>query len=358
MKGGIILSIEKSPFGIMDDNTTIYSYTLTNTNGMTAQFINYGCRIVKLCVPNKNGKFEDVVLGHDTLKEYMAGSDILGAVVGRFANRIAGAEFEIGSKKYKLTANAGNNSLHSAPGGFQDRVWRLKCSNNDDDAPSISFNYISKDVECGFPGNLDVTVTYTLSTDNALIIEYKAETDSETPVNITNHSYFNISGDPKKSVLSNELQINSDYITETGEDLITTGKLIKINSTPYDFNTPKTIGQDIKADDTLLKSCGGYDNNFVIKGESGMKKAAELYDWASGRVMMVFTDMPGMQVYTSNSFSEGVMGKGGIKLLPHRAVCLETQFFPDSVHHPEFPYQNLKPGETYKHTTIYKFSVK
>lgn len=352
------LSIEKSQFGITPDNVTINCYTLKNTNGMTAEIINYGCRIVKLLVPNKNGKFEDVVLGHDTLKEYMQGGDVLGAVVGRFANRIAGAEFEIGSKKYALTANDGKNSLHSAPGGFQDKVWRLKCSNNDDDAPSITFNYLSKDGECGFPGNLDVTLTYTLSTDNALIMDYEAKTDSETPVNMTNHSYFNISGNPKKSVLSNELQINSDYITEVGSDLIPTGKLKEVKSTPYDFNTTKTIGQDIKADDALLKNCGGYDHNFVIKGADGMKKAAELYDQASGRVMMVFTDMPGIQVYTANSFPEDAIGKGGIKHLAHCAVCLETQFFPDSVHHSNFPYQNLKPNEKYKHRTIYKFSVK
>jgi len=352
------VSIEKSVFGKMPDGTAIDSFVLKNTSGMTAQVITYGCRIVKLMTADKNGKFGDVVLGHDTFEEYLKPNDVFGAAVGRFANRIGGAEFEINGRSYPLTANDGKNSLHSAPGGFQDRVWRVKCSDNNDDAPSVTFAYRSEDGECGFPGNLDATVTYSLSTDNALIIEYGAKTDYETPVNLTNHIYFNISGDIRKDILSNELQINSDYITAVGSDLIPTGKLTPVAGTAYDFNTAKTIGQDIKADDALLKSCGGYDHNFVIKGADGMKKAAELYDQASGRLMMVFTDMPGIQIYTGNSFGDGNIGKGGLKHLAHHAICLETQFFPDSMHHAEFPYQNLKPGEKYKSTTIYKFAVR
>jgi aldose 1-epimerase len=351
------VSIEKSVFGKMPDGTAVESYTLKNTSGMTVQVITYGCRIVKLLAADKNGKFGDMVLGHDTFEEYLKPGNVQGAAVGRFANRIGGASFEIEGKKYALAANNGTNSLHSAPGGFQDRVWRLKSSDNTDDAPSVTFAYRSPHGECGFPGNLDATITYTLSTDNALIIDYKAVTDEETPVNLTNHSYFNISGDAKKSVLYNELQVNADYITAVGADLIPTGELIPVSGTAYDFNTAKTIGQDIKANDPMLKSCGGYDHNFVIKGAQGMKKAAELYDQASGRLLMVFTDMPGIQIYTANHFGSD-LGKGGIKHLAHHAVCLETQYFPDSVHQAEFPYQNLKPGEKFKSTTIYKFSVK
>lgn len=351
------MSLDKSIFGVLPDGTEVESYILKNTGGMTAQIITYGCRIVKLLVPDKRGNFGDVVLGHDKLEDYLAKGDVFGAVVGRFANRIAGAEFTIDGKRYALAANNGRNSLHSAPGGIQDRVWRLKCSNHDDDAPSATFSYCSKDGECGFPGNLDITVTYSLSTDNALIIEYTAKTDHETPVNLTNHSYFNISGNAKKDILSQELQINADYITAVGPDLIPTGELLPIAGTAYDFNKPKTIGQDIRANDSLLKSCGGYDHNFVLKGGDGMKKAGELYDQASGRVMSVFTDMPGMQVYTANGISVET-GKGGVKYLSHHAICLETQFFPDSMHHANFPYQNLKPGEKYKHTTIYKFTVR
>lgn len=352
------MSIEKSVFGKMPDGTAIESYTLRNKSGMTTQIITYGCRIVKLLTADKKGQFGDVVLGHDTLEGYLGNGDVFGAVVGRYANRIGGAEFEIGGQRYPLAANNGKNSLHSAPGGFQDRIWRLKCSDNDDDAPSITFAYLSKDGECGFPGNLNVTVTYTITTDNALIMEYGAQTDHETPVNLTNHSYFNISADVEKSILSEELQINADYITAVSEDLIPTGELTPVADTPYDFNKSKTIGQDIKANDALLKSCGGYDHNFVIKGADGIKKAAELYDQLSGRAMAVFTDMPGIQVYTANGFAPDATGKAGKKHLAHHAICLETQFFPDSVHHPEFPFHNLKPGEKYKYTTIYKFTIR
>lgn len=350
------MSIEKSLFGKMPDGTAVDSYTLKNASGMTAQVITYGCRIVKLLTADKTGKFADVVLGHDTFEGYLTPGDVYGAAVGRFANRIGGAGFEISGKKYSLCANDGKNSLHSAPGGFQDRIWRLKSSNHDDDAPSVTFAYRSPDGECGFPGTVDVTITYTLSTDNALIIEYGAVTDTETPLNLTNHSYFNISGDAKSSILYNELQINADYITAVGPDLIPTGELTSVAGTAYDFNTAKTIGQDIKSNDPLLKSCGGYDHNFVIKGSDGVRKAAELYDQRSGRLMMVFTDLPGMQLYTGNH--AGGLGKGGVNYAKHHAVCLETQYFPDSVHHPEFPYKNLKPGEKFKSTTIYKFSVK
>lgn len=352
------MSIKKTVFGKTPNGIVIESYLLKNANGMTAEVMTYGCRIIKLLTVDKKGEFGDVVLGHDTLAEYLKPDDVFGAAIGRFANRIGSAQIEIDGQSYPLFANDGKNSLHSAPGGFQDRVWRVKCSDNNDDAPSITFAYLSEDGECGFPGNLDVTITYSLSTDNALIIEYGAKTDAETPVNLTNHTFFNITGDIKKSILSSELQINSDYITAVGSDLIPTGVFTPVASTAYDFNQSKTIGQDIKMDDALLRSCGGYDHNFVIKGPNGMKKAAELYDQASGRVMMVFTDMPGIQIYTANHFADDSIGKNSVKHLPHHAICLETQFYPDSVHHPVFPYQNLKPGETYAYTTIYKFGVK
>ena len=350
------MSIEKSVFGKLPDGNAVELYTLKNSSGMTLAVMTYGCRIVKLMTPDKNGKFGNVVLGHDQCEDYFKPGDVHGAVIGRFGNRIGGAGFEVEGKAYSLTANDGKNSLHSAPGGFQDRLWRLKCSNNEDDAPSVTFAYHSPDGEGGFPGNLDVTVTYTLSTDNALIISYGAETDSETPLNLTNHAYFNLSADPRKDILSNELQIHADSITEVSEDLIPTGEYLPVKGTPYDFNRSKTIAQDIRANDRLLKSCGGYDHNFVLKGE-GMRKAGELYDQVSGRLMMVFTDLPGIQVYTDNFQSDETLS-GGIMHRAHHAVCMETQFFPDSVHCPEFPYENLKPGKRFKSTTTYKFSVK
>lgn len=351
------MSMESGIFGKLKDGTAVERYTLKNTGGMTAEFLTYGCRIAKLCVPDRNGKAENVVLGHDTLAEYEEPGNVLGAAIGRYANRIAGGEFQIGEKTYHLVKNENNNSLHSAPGGLQDRVWRVKCSNNDDEAPSVTFAYHSPDGECGYPGNADLTVTYTLSTDNALIIDYCAKTDAETPLNLTNHSYFNITGSAAKDILSLEMQINADYTTEAGEGLIPTGKLLPVDNTPFDFRRAKTIGQDIRANEPSLKSYGGYDHNFVLLGKDGMKKAAELYDAASGRKMLVFTDLPGMQMYTANGFGEGMKGNGGVPLKAHHAVCLETQFFPDSVHHAEFPYENLKPGKTFRTRTIYKFEM-
>ena len=349
------MSIEKRIFGELSDGRQVDAYLLKNGSGMSAEFLTYGCRIAKLCTPDREGKAANVVLGHDTLAEYEG--DVLGAAIGRFGNRIGGAEFQIGGKTYLLAKNDGENSLHSAPGGFQDRVWSVKSSNPDDDAPSITFAYRSPDGECGFPGNVDCTITYTLSTDNALIIGYTAQTDAETPVNLTNHSYFNITGDANRDILSVEMQIFADQTTEVTPGLIPTGKLLPVEGTPLDFRKPKAIGQDIGYPDALLKSCGGYDHNYVLNGGTGMKKAAELHDPFSGRTMLVFTDLPGVQIYTSNGFAPGTFANGGIALQAHHAVCLETQFFPDSVHHGNFPYENLKPGKPFETTTIYKFVV-
>jgi aldose 1-epimerase len=352
------MSIKVRGFGSLPDGTAVERCILKNGSGMEAEFLTYGCRIARLCVPDRSGKAESVVLGHDTLAEYAAPGDVFGSLIGRYANRIGGATFTVGGKTYSLTRNEGNNSLHSAPGGYQNRVWRIKRSSHDDDAPSVTFAYRSPDGECGFPGNVDVEVTYTLSTDNALILEYRAETDAETPFNVTNHSYFNLTGSAAKDVLSQELQINADSITEIDDGLIPTGKFLPVAGTPFDFRRPKTVGQDIRAQEHTLKRFGGYDHNFVLNGsDGGVRKAAELYDAASGRRMLVFTDLPGVQVYTANSFGEGVKGNGGIPLKAHHAICMETQFFPDSVNRPEFPYENLKPGRPFRSTTIYKFTA-
>ncbi len=353
------MSIEIRTFGKLPDGTSVESCTLKNGAGMSVELLTYGCRIAKLFVPDRDGKLENVVLGHDTLAEYAAGSDVFGAAVGRYANRIGGAAFQIGGRTYHVTKNDGENSLHSAPGGFQDRVWRVKRSSGDDDAPSVTFAYRSPDGECGFPGNVDAEVTYTLSTDNALIIEYGAKTDAETPFNMTNHSYFNLTGNPVKDVLSFELQLNAEYITDVDGGLIPTGKLLPVDGTPFDFRKPKTIGQDIRSQDRLIRQVGGYDHNFVLSRRPSvrMRKVGELYDGANGRRMLVFTDLPGIQVYTCNSFAPGIRANGGVEMKAHRAVCLETQFFPDSVNHPEFPYENLKPEKPFRSTTIYKFAV-
>lgn len=351
------MSMDVRVFGRQKDGLEVDCCTLKNKNGMSAEFLTYGCRVAKLYVPGKNRKSENVVLGHDTVAEYEAPSDVLGAVIGRYANRIGGAQFHIGEKVYHLAKNEGPNILHSAPVGWQNCVWRIKCSNNDDDAPSVTFAYHSPDGESGFPGNVDAEVAYTLTTDNALMIEYRARTDAETPLSLTNHTYFNLTGDSSKSVLSQELQIFADSVTETDGGLIPTGKLLPVAGTALDFRKPKAVGQDIRSQLPSIRACGGYDHNFALGASKGSRKAAELYDEASGRRMLVFTDMPGVQLYTANSFGPGAKASGGVPLKPHRAVCLETQYYPDSVNRPEFPYENLKPEEPFHSTTIYKFIV-
>lgn len=350
------LSSEIKKFGILADGTAVDCCVLKNSGGMAGEFLTYGCRIAKLLVPDRTGKAENVVLGHDTLAEYEKEGDVLGALIGRYANRIAGAVFSIGNQTYALAKDESGNSLHSAPGGFQNRVWKIK-GTHDGDSPSVTFAYHSPSGECGFPGNAEVEVTYSLTEDNALKIEYAAASDSETPFNLTNHSFFNLTGSASKDILSLEMQIFSDQITEADSRLIPTGKLLSVAGTPFDFRRPKTVGRDIGAGEPSLRRCGGYDHNFVLSGEKGVRKAAELYDPASGRRMTVLTDLPGMQVYTANSFAGGMVGNGGIPLKPHHAICLETQYYPDSVHHPEFPYENLKPGSSYRSTTVYRFSA-
>ena len=350
------MSIQENVFGTMADGTPVNIYTLQNTAGMKAEIIPYGCRIVRLWAPDRNGNFGDMLMGHDDLAGYCAVGDCHGAAIGRFANRIAGAKMEINGATYILNANEGKNTLHGGKVGFHHKLWEVTHM-TDSETPSITFQYVSKDGEEGFPGTLTTNVTYTVTADNALQIEYSAVTDKETAINLTNHSYFNISGDSSKDVLSQTLQINADYYTAANDELIPTGELISVTGTPLDFSAPKTIGRDIGSDDKLMHICGGYDHNFVLNG-NGIKKSAVLFDSPSGRVMEVFTDLPGMQLYTANGFGDDAKSKGGVKMQAHHAVCLETQFYPDSVHQPKFPYSFLKPGEKFNSTTIYKFSVK
>lgn len=350
------MSIDIKVFGTSAGGHEVKAITLKNRNGMEAEFLTYGCRIAALRVPDRNGKTENVVLGCLTLAEYEEPGNMFGAFVGRYANRIGGARFRIHEKEYAVEKNEGENSLHSGSSGFQNHVWRLKRSKSDDDAPSVTFAYRSPAGEGGFPGNLDAAVTYTLSTDNALILEYRAETDAETPLNLTNHSYFNLTGDPSKDILSEELQIGAGERTETDDALIPTGKLLPVDGTPFDFRTPKAIGRDIGAANHTLQSCGGYDLNYAMGLGSGVRKAADLFDRESGRRMLVFTDLPGIQLYTANSYPAG-RKCSGTPAVVHNAVCLETQFYPDSVNRPEFPYRNLGIGKTFRSTTIYKFSA-
>lgn len=348
------MHIEKKPFGTLPDGQTVDLYTMQNRSGMTLEVIPYGCRIVRLMTPDRSGKPGDVILGHDTLPEYF--HDYHGAVIGRFANRIGGASFTIDGTEYPLLKNDGENCLHGGAVGFANVLWKVE-SVSEEEEPSITFSYTSCDGESGFPGTMHVKVTYLVTGDNALLIKYYAETDKETPVNLTNHSYFNLSGDPTRTVLDTALQINADKVTAVSDDLIPTGELTDVTGSPLDFRTPKTIGQDIRAQDHLMQLCGGYDHNYVLSG-SGMRKVAEAWEPGSGRVIECFTDLPGMQLYTANHMPSDEMTKGGIPMQDHNAFCLETQFYPDSVHHENFPYENLKPGKPLCTKTVYRFSVR
>ena len=346
--------MERLVFGRLSDGSTVEKIVLNRKNGMKGEFLSYGCRIANLEVPDRRGKFGSVVLGHDTLAEYEAPGDVHGAVIGRFANRIAGAEFSMKNRTYRLEKNEGENTLHSASSGFQKRLWQVK-KIEDGEEPFVTFSLRSPDGDGGFPGNLLAEVTYTLTAQNELRIDYRAETDAETPLNLTNHAFFNLSGRAGKDILGLSMRIFADQLTELNRSLIPTGRLIPVDGTPYDFRVPKPIGRDIAAPDPLLTQCGGYDVNYVLSGPEGLKEAAELFDPESGRRMRVCTDLPGMQVYTANGFLPGAAGRGGVKLEPHHAVCLETQYFPDSPHRPEFPYRNLMPGRVFHSVTVYRF---
>jgi aldose 1-epimerase len=348
--------MEKTLFGKLADGREVYEYTLKNSKGMEAKVINYGATIVSLTAPDKNGKFADVVLGYDNLDGYVNGTTFFGAVVGRYGNRIAKGKFTLDGKEYKLATNNGENHLHGGVVGYNKVVWDAKQI----DPSSMKLTYVSKDGEEGYPGTVTLHVKYTLTSKNELKIEYDAKTDKTTVFNPTQHSYFNLSGDPNKTILDNLLMIDADKFTPVASSgSIPTGELADVANTPMDFRTPKAIGKDIEANFEQLKFGAGYDHNWVInKLKGAVPKAASVYEPVSGRFMEVFTDQPGIQFYCGNFLDGTVAGKNGIKYQKRTGLCLETQKFPDSPNEPKFPTSTLKPGETYKQTTIYKFSTK
>jgi aldose 1-epimerase len=344
------VSITERPFG-NTDGQAITEYTLANANGMQLSIINYGGTITKLTAPDKNGKFGDVVLGFDSLSGYLQrGNPFFGALIGRYGNRIAKGKFTLDGQTYTLAGNDHGNSLHGGNKGYDKVVWTAEKQSDS----SLKLTYHSKDGEEGYPGNLDVTVVYTLTADNAVKIDYSATTDKATPVNLTNHAYYNLSAGTDSTILDHELQINADKYTPVDAQLIPTGQLADVKGTPMDFTNPKPIGRDI------AQVKGGFDHNWVLnKNGTDLEKVATLYHPTSGRVMDVYTTEPGLQFYSGN-FLDGKLtnAKGGAKYVKHAALCLETQHFPDSPNHPNFPSTILKPGETYKTTTVYQFSTK
>lgn len=350
--------IEKSSFGKLSDGREVSLFTLKNTSGSEARIINYGAILTHLFINNKDGKTEDIVLGYDSIKGYEKDNSFLGATVGRYGNRIDEGKFTLGGKEYQLDVNSGGNHLHGGSKGFYKVMWDAEPKETLD-GPSVVLSYVSPDGEMGYPGEVNITITYTLTNDNELKIEYEATTDKPTILNPTHHSYFNLSGDFTKKILDHRLQIDADKFTPVDENLIPTGELAEVADTPMDFRTPKSIGEDIEADYKQLEIAGGYDHNWVLNNyTSDVRKVAELYEPASGRVMEVITDQPGIQFYSGNFLDGSITGKNGIKYEYRTALCLETQFFPDSPNHPEFPSTVLNPGEKYRQTTIYKFFVR
>ena len=349
--------IEKSFWGSVESKD-VYLYTLSNKNGTKVNITNYGGIIVSIEVPDRNGRFDDVVLGFDTLEDYLNRNPFFGCVVGRFANRIGKGRMCINGTGYQLALNNGENHLHGGLKGYDKVVWDSEIV-QEGGRESLKLSYFSPDSEENYPGNLDVTVLYSLNEDAALRIDYFAETDKDTVVNLTNHSYFNLSGHASGDILKHELQLNASSITPTDKGLIPTGEVRNVKGTPMDFTLQLPIGQRIFDRDEQLEMAGGYDHNWVFDHTGDLSwKAGEVYDPVSGRVMELYTTKPGVQLYTSNSSFGSKPFKAGALYEKYGALCLETQYFPDSVNHPEFPSPLLKAGQQYKHTTIYKFSYR
>jgi aldose 1-epimerase len=330
-------------------------YTLKNKNGLVAQVTNYGAILVSIFVPDRQGNLADIVQGYDTIDDYINGnSPYMGAVCGRCANRIAKGKFTLLGKEYTLAVNNGPNHLHGGITGFSKVVWDV----TDVSESAVKMEYFSADGDEGYPGNLSVTVKYTLTDANELKINYFATTSKATVVNLAGHSYFNLAGEGSGSVYDHELMINGEFFTPTDGTNIPTGEIVSVKGTPMDFTRPKKIGSEIDKADEQLKFGAGYDHNFVLNNRSMvMGLAAEAHDPLSGRVLEVFTTQPGVQLYTAN-WIDGEKGKGGKKYGRRWAFCLETQHFPDSINVPHFPSTILNPGEEYKHVCIYKFSTK
>lgn len=351
------MKIKKQLFGTLADGTEIALYTLVNAQGMTATITNYGGIVVSLTAPDRDGNFADVVLGFDTLQEYIEHSPFFGCLVGRFGNRIANGKFTLKGVEYVLAQNDGQNHLHGGLRGFDKKVWTAQALEMPD-GPALKLTYTSPDGEEGYPGALSVTVVYTLTNDNALAIDYTATTDKTTVVNLTNHSYFNLSAGAAATILDHVMMINADTFTPVDGTLIPTGEIRPVAGTPLDFRTPTPIGTRINADDAQLKFGGGYDHNWIVNGEPGeLRLAARVYEPTSGRVMEVHTTEPAMQFYAGNFLPPSLKGKGGRVYVWRGGLCLETQHYPDSPNKPEFPSTTLEPGQVYETTTVYKFSA-
>ena len=336
------------------DGRPVALYTLANGTGFTVQITNYGARVVSILAPDRNGAYADVAVGCESIGRYLDedGARFSGPVVGRVANRIAHGRFTLNDEEYRLPQNDNGNSLHGGEKGLDSRVWTVDAHSAD----TVAMRYVSPDGEEGYPGELTVRVTYTVTDDNALRIDYRATCDRPTVINLSNHSLFNLGGEGSGSILGHELRIDADATTPVDSLLIPTGRIAPVDGTPFDFRIPTAIGARIDADDRQLRNGHGYDHNWVLGGFTGeVRLVASLYDPASGRFMEILTDQPGMQFYSGNFFNELSRGKFGREIGYRGAVALETQNFPDAPNRPQFPSARLLPGETYSQTCIYRF---
>jgi len=351
------LQVRKATFGKTADGKPVDLYTLTNSNGLEVRAMTYGGIIVSMRVPDRKGKLADVVLGHDDFDGYLVNPPYFGAIVGRYANRIANGTFTLDGVKYTLPKNDGQNTLHGGLIGFNKVIWDAKEFKNEKGV-GVAFNYLSKDGEEGFPGNLKVKVSYTLTNENQLIIDYEATTDKGTPINLTQHTYFNLAGEGNGDILGHEVMLNADRFTPADKTLIPTGEIRPVKGTPLDFTTPATIGSRINDNYEQLLIGHGYDHNFVIKRkDNSLTLAARAREPNSGRVLEVYTTEPAVQLYSGNFLDGTIVGKQGHAYKKRDGFCLETQHFPDSPNHPDFPSTILRPGTTFRSQTVFKFSA-
>jgi aldose 1-epimerase len=350
-------TVTKQSFGKTADGQNIDIYTLRNAHGVEAKITNYGGILVSLKVPDRNGKFDDVVFGFNDLDTYLTKNNpYFGAIIGRYGNRIAKGRFTLNGVEHKLAVNNGENHLHGGIKGFDKAVWTGR-EMKTNAGPAVVLTYLSKDGEEGYPGNLNVRVVYTLTNNNEIKIDYAATTDKDTVTNLTHHSYFNLAGEGNGDILNHIVTINADRFVPTDAGSIPTGELRSVAGTPFDFLKPTAIGARINQDDEQLKLGNGYDHTWVINGRAGtMRLAATAYEAPSGRVMQVWTTEPGVQFYTGNFLDGTLTGKSGKVYARRNGFCFETQHFPDSPNQPSFPTTTLRKGQTYKSTTIYRFS--
>ncbi|MBE7504011.1 MAG: galactose mutarotase [Verrucomicrobiales bacterium] len=346
-------TLEKTPFGALPDGTAVDLYTLKNARGITLKVMTYGALITDLYTPDRQGQFGDIVLGFDNLESYLKGHPYFGAVIGRYANRIAKGKFTLEGQTYTLAINNDPNALHGGLKGFDKVVWAAEPVPVKNGV-AVRFSYTSPDGEEGYPGNLAVRVTYTLTDANELIMDYEAKTDHTTILNLTNHSYFNLAGEG--DILGHELMLNAAHYTPVDDTLIPTGEIAPVKATPMDFTTPKPIGRDLGQ---LTNVPQGYDHNFVLnRAGKGLALCARVYEPKTGRTLEILTTQPGVQFYSGNFLDGTLTGKGGIVYQLHHGFCLETQHYPDSPNQPRFPSVVLRPNQTYQHSTVHKFGAR